>query len=212
MLHQVWEEDSAHCRFWKRLLNDRVDLLVNSKDWLKGLRYRHDEVKWWNKRCKHIFEERGVNLYQLIAQANGECWDDEDEQKCAHAVEENVDPPMLKEKPRQDAVSLDHPCQVRVRSGQKEELELHVRSSHEGRKIELQAGREGLYRRAGCTQEAPPKKKKQKSEEVGGGRGVNTQHTKGLGNIEEGRLAEKAPKKKRQRKRPALGSQFKKIN
>ena len=40
---------------------------------------------------------------------------------------------------------------------------------------------------------------------------MNTQHTKGLGNIEEG-LAEKAPKKKRQRKRPVLGSQFKKIN
>lgn len=41
---------------------------------------------------------------------------------------------------------------------------------------------------------------------------MSTQHTKGLGNIEEGRLAEKAPKKKRQRKRPVLGSQFRKIN
>jgi len=187
-------------------------MLVNSKEWLKGLRYRNDEVKWWNKRCGHIFEERGMNLYQLIAQANDECWDDEDEQKCAHAIEENVDPPMLKEKPRQDAFSLDHPRQVCVRSREKEELELHVRSSHEGRKIELQAGREGLYRRAGGTEEAPPEKKKQKSEEVGGGRRVSTQHTKGLGNIEEGRLAEKAPKKKRQRKRPVLGSQFRKIN
>ena len=40
-----------------------------------------------------------------------------------------------------------------------------------------------------------------------------TAHTKGLGNIEEGRIAEKAkPKKKRQRKRPALGSQFKNLN
>jgi hypothetical protein len=35
-------------------------------------------------------------------------------------------------------------------------------------------------------------------------------HTKGLGNIEEGRLAEaKNPKKKRQRKRPALGQAYK---
>jgi hypothetical protein len=36
------------------------------------------------------------------------------------------------------------------------------------------------------------------------------QHTKGLGNVEEGRLADaKKPKKKRQRKRPALGQAFK---
>ena len=43
------------------------------------------------------------------------------------------------------------------------------------------------------------------------------QHTAGLGNVEEGRLAEKlkpeaTKKKKRQRKRPVLGSQFKSIN
>ena len=35
-------------------------------------------------------------------------------------------------------------------------------------------------------------------------------HTKGLGNVEEGRLAEaKKPKKKRQRKRPVLGQAYK---
>lgn len=41
---------------------------------------------------------------------------------------------------------------------------------------------------------------------------MTVDHTKGLGNIEEGRIAEKKPKKKRQRKRPVLGSQFRKIN
>ena len=69
-------------------------------------------------------------------------------------------------------------------------------------------------------QEAAPKKrrgrkkKKPKNEEVGGGRRrVKKQHTAGLGNVEEGRLAEKTkPVKKRQRKRPALGSQYKNIN
>ena len=39
---------------------------------------------------------------------------------------------------------------------------------------------------------------------------MKKQHTKGLGNIEEGRLADAAkPKKKRQRKRPALGQAYK---
>ena len=38
---------------------------------------------------------------------------------------------------------------------------------------------------------------------------IKKQHTSGLGNVEEGRLAEKiVPKKKRQRKRPVLGSSY----
>ena len=215
-MEQVWVDDSHHARFWRRLLNSRVDELVNSKDWLKRLRYRNDEVKWWNKRCRHIFEERGMNLYQLIAQANGECWDMEDEQKHA-AAEENVAPPMLKKKPQQEhAISLDHPCEVGVRSGEEEELELHVRSSNEGRKIDLQAGREELYRRGGGSSQETSRaeKKKQKIEEVGGGGRVKKQHTAGLGNVEEGRIAEKVKqvKKKRNRKRPVLGSQYKNMN
>ena len=42
---------------------------------------------------------------------------------------------------------------------------------------------------------------------------MTLQHTKGLGNVEEGRIAEKVqPKKKRQRKRPVLGNQYKNLN
>ena len=38
-------------------------------------------------------------------------------------------------------------------------------------------------------------------------------HTKGMGNVEEGRISEAAkPKKKRQRKRPVLGKAYKSIN
>ena len=101
-MEAAWDGSSPHAAFWRRLLNDRVDLLVNDQEWLKRLRFSHDEVRWWLKNCKHIFEERGLNLYTLIAQAHGEVWDEEDEQKCAHAAEENVDPSVLKsKKPRQ---------------------------------------------------------------------------------------------------------------
>ena len=42
---------------------------------------------------------------------------------------------------------------------------------------------------------------------------IKKQHTSGLGNVEEGRIADKvAPKKKRQRKRPVLGSNYQKVN
>ena len=41
--------------------------------------------------------------------------------------------PMGKEpQQKEDAVSLDHPRQIGVRLGQKEECEVHVRSSNEG--------------------------------------------------------------------------------
>ena len=70
----------------------------------------------------------------------------------------------------------------------------------------------GLERsRKGGSQEAPAKKKK--PEEKRGGGVKSTAHTKGLGNVEEGRNAEAAqPKKKRQRKRPTLGTQYKTLN
>ena len=42
---------------------------------------------------------------------------------------------------------------------------------------------------------------------------MKDQHTSGLGNVEEGRIADQAkPKKKRQRKRPMLGAQYKNVN
>ena len=165
-------DDSAHANFWRRLLNQRVDELVNSVKWLKSLRYRNDEMKWWQKRCGHIFEERGLNLYELVAQSHGECWEmpeydeatfkkewgnpTQDEEKSApeKIVPEKIAPSELKvEKPRQqDAVSLDHTCEIGLRRKKEEEFELQVRSGDEGCESDVQArrkGRESLYRRAG---------------------------------------------------------------
>jgi hypothetical protein len=122
-METVWEDNSPHATFWRKLLNQRVDLLVNSPTWLKSLRHRWEEVRWWQKRAGKIFEERGINLYQLIAEAHGECWDAEDEEKCANAVSENVAPPMLNKKPRQnDAICMDHTREISLRQGEKEEL------------------------------------------------------------------------------------------
>jgi hypothetical protein len=171
-MEDQWVDDSAHANFWRRLLNQRVDELVNSVKWLKSLRYRNDEMKWWQKKCGHIFEERGLNLYELVAQSHGECWEmpdydeatfkkewgnpTQDEEKSApeKIVPEKIAPSELKvEKPRQqDAVSLDHTCEIGLRRKKEEEFELQVRSGDEGCESDVQArrkGRESLYRRAG---------------------------------------------------------------
>jgi hypothetical protein len=141
-MEKVWQKDSPHAKFFRQLMNNRVDELINSKDWLQRLRYNHEEVRWWNKRAGYIFEERGINLYQLIAQSHGECWDAEDEEKHAgvHNHPENVVRPVLKKKPRQNALSLDHPLQGSVRRREEEKCELQVLPSDEGRKINLQEG------------------------------------------------------------------------
>lgn len=61
--------------------------------------------------------------------------------------------------------------------------------------------------------EAPKKRRRKKKKPDGVTVGVKKQHTAGLGNVEEGRLAEKAaPRKKRARKRPSLGGDYKNIN
>ena len=53
------------------------------------------------------------------------------------------------------------------------------------------------------------KKKKAQKDEVDEKEVV---HTKGVGNVEEGRIAEKKPKAKRKRKRPVLGKNFRNVN
>jgi hypothetical protein len=87
----LWEGDTPEAAFMKRLLRSRVKCLLNNREWLKCLRYRHKEVKWWQKRAGHLFEEFDVNLYEEIARAHGECWE-------LPLTEEKNDPMVVNEK------------------------------------------------------------------------------------------------------------------
>ena len=93
-MESLWEGDSPEAAFMKRLLRSRVRTLLGNKEWLKSLRYRHKEVRWWQKRAGHIFEEFDANLYEAIARSHGECWEMEEK---SNDLEKNV-PPMVKEK------------------------------------------------------------------------------------------------------------------
>ena len=139
----VWENDSPHARFWRRLLNENVDKIISDREHLRKLRFANDLVKNYQRRLGHIFEERGLNLYQLIAEAHNECWDSEDDQKTApvpvQKPKEKVVPMEVKK--NHNAVSLDHPRQVGVRRREEEECLVQVRSSDEGCKIQLHAER-----------------------------------------------------------------------
>ena len=118
-MDSVWREGPVK-RFWDRLLNENVDRLVTDPEQflLKHMRHDYAMVKDYQKRFGHIFEERGLNLYKLIAEACGEVWDDEDEQK--QCFQPKKKPPMNKG----NAVSLDHSRQGCLRQGEVEGDEL----------------------------------------------------------------------------------------
>ena len=53
-MEDAWVDTSPHAKFWRQLLNSRVDLLVGSKTWLRSLRFKNDEVRWWIKKAGFI--------------------------------------------------------------------------------------------------------------------------------------------------------------
>ena len=73
----MWnDDDNAHKNFMDTLLRQRVTELIEDKERLKQLRFRHKDVQWWHRRCGYIFDELGKNLYELIAAAHGESWEE----------------------------------------------------------------------------------------------------------------------------------------
>ena len=206
-MEETWEVETAHQKFWRSLLNQNVDNIVRDREHLRSLRFNHELMKRYQKRFGHVFEERGLNLYQLVAESCDEDWEMQDEEK----TNENVAPMEVKKVC--NAVSLDHPRQIGVRSGKKEECELQLQTGDEGWEELVQAERQGLCGSArGGGPEAPEggAKKKKVSE-----RRVKKQHTVGLGNVEEGKIADKSKpaKKARVRKRPVLeAAKYKGIN
>ena len=82
-METVWNVETAHQRFWRRLLNQNIDRLIRDpeKFLLKHMRYDNAMAKDYQKRYSTILAERGTSMYKLIAEACGEVWDEEDEEK-----------------------------------------------------------------------------------------------------------------------------------
>ena len=80
-MEKSWDAESPHVRFMKRLIRERAVDLMRSPEYLRSLRHRNDVVVSDQRRFGHIWQEHGTNIYKLIAEAHGENWDAEDEQK-----------------------------------------------------------------------------------------------------------------------------------
>ena len=153
-MEAVWVDTSPHAVFWRRLHNEVVDKLVSDPDQflLRHMRFDHGMVREYQKRFGHIFTARGLNLYELIARACGEVWDDEDEEK-GGVMQKKVAPMDVKENP--NAISVDRPRQIGLRE---REGQGHVVQGRDDRREEdVQEGRQGrCFFGGGSPQKAPP--------------------------------------------------------
>ena len=91
-MERVWED--PHAKFLYRLHNQVVDNTINDISYLKFLQTNWERTISIQKTCGYVFEERGVNLLDLIAKAS--CipdpsnMDAEDDEK-----QRNWNPPAL---------------------------------------------------------------------------------------------------------------------
>ena len=186
-----WDVATAHQRFWAQLQNRALDSLLESPDELKGLRYKYGVLKRKQQLLQRVLDERGTSMLQLVAEAHGEIWDEEDDEKNS--------PSEVKVVPVNHAVQVGRAREIGVREGKSEG---HVlQASDDCGKEDLQEG-QGRARPGGgkFPEEAPPKKKSLKAV-------VSETPDEGIVG------AKPAPKKKKRvRKRPVLKGKFKLMN
>ena len=77
----MWENDDPRAVFMRRLIRQRAVEFMRSPKYLRSLRFRNDLAIRDQKMFGHIWEEYETNVYQLIAEAHGETWDAETEEK-----------------------------------------------------------------------------------------------------------------------------------
>ena len=112
-MESIWRQRDPVAQFWERLLNDNVDRLLRDpeKFLLKHMRYDHDFLRDYQRRFGTVLKARGLNLYRLVAEACGEVWDNEDDEKgCFQPKKES---PMDQRKCRQLGSPTSNRCTQR---------------------------------------------------------------------------------------------------
>jgi len=85
-LDEAWREPAAEA-FLRRLREQRARSFMRDPEYLKSLRHNAEGAKQMQRWFGSIWAEYGTDIYKLIAEACGENWDMEDEQKCSFARE-----------------------------------------------------------------------------------------------------------------------------
>ena len=159
----MWEDDTPATRFWQRLVRERAIEFMQSPEYLKKLRFDYDRAKADQKLFGHVWAEYGVSVFQLIAEAYGEKWDAEDEEKhCTKkeaAVTQRDDDDLVAAREGGSLEGLDklqgEPqaglCVVEEEKGRKSLGSDDARGSAEEEAPQKESRGASFYRRAGGT-------------------------------------------------------------
>ena len=151
----MWEDDSAHGRFWRKLIRSRAQEFAENKTFLQSLRYNPKLAASMQKRFGRVWAEtHGADVYKLIGNAFGENWDAEDEQKSASA-RENMLPRMISKEDDDLA-----PTREESTRGWQHELQ----GIAEARQRVLEEEQRRQSREQGSRQQGSPQKAPQKKE------------------------------------------------
>ena len=200
-----WDRETAHQRFWRSLLNTRLDSLLANKDELRSLRYNWKTFRYLKDKLRTVLKERGLSLTRCVSEAYGDTWDSdqdsEDDEKGSPDYQKSSHH-EVKQIP--NAVSLGPTRKIGVCEG---EIQGDVvQTSDDCRKVFVQKEglQEGGEEGGGLlpAKEEGAKKKKLKK--------AASEEKQSDAGIEGGKPEPK--KKKRVRKRPMLGGKFKNIN
>ena len=89
-MQKVWEDNSPAAKFWRQLVRDRATEYMRDPDFLRDMRHDYTMVREYQNRFGRVWAEYGTDIYRLIAEACGECWDSEDEEKKEAAVNQRI--------------------------------------------------------------------------------------------------------------------------
>lgn len=149
-MQKVWEDNSPAAKFWRQLVRDRATEYMRDPLFLRDMRHDYTMVREYQKRFGRVWAEYGTDIYKLIAEACGECWDTDggmqDEEKKEAAVNQRIEDDNLVAAREEDPRGREHELQG------KPEASLGL----------LEEGR-CSRRRKGSAEEAAPKEKSGKS-------------------------------------------------
>ena len=120
-----WDKKTAHQRFWDNLVNGALDRLLECPEELKSLRFDYEELRRRQKTLGLALDQRGTSMMRLVAEAHGEHWDSEDEEKFESGAKKcpnEVKAPIRE----QHAVEVGTACQICVREGEIQGHELQA--------------------------------------------------------------------------------------
>ena len=115
-LDEAWREPAA-ATFLQKLRESRARSFMRNREYLRSLRHNMDGAKEMQRWFGSVWADYGTDIYKLIAEACGENWDMEDEQKSAFAREtaKKTLPDKQKESTKHD--DLARTCKEDARLG-----------------------------------------------------------------------------------------------